>query len=456
MQQPFFSFLAAALLATFPILTTGDPCLRSGPMLGAAEIQDAAIWLQTHHPCRMQLRYWPEGKTESARLSPEILTSTEGDHIARFDLSSLDFGTRYRYELYANGQLVPLKGDPAFSTQPMWRWRTDPPDLRVALGSCAYINDPPFDRPGTPYGGGLHIFDTVAEQAPDLMIWLGDNVYYREADWLTEAGLRSRFAHSRSASGLQRLLAATAHYATWDDHDYGPNNSDRSYRLRREALDVFEDYFPNPPLGNGEIPGVFFRFEWADVEFFVLDNRYHRAPNQLPPGPEKVMFGPEQMRWLRDALVSSLSTFKVVVSGNQMLNPWLHSPSWQEMWTLYPEERQSFLDFLAAAKVEGVLFLSGDRHHTELLKIERPDLYPLYEFTSSPLTAGTASGDREQDNPARVQGTLVTKTRNFGLLDVEGPADDRRMILRTLDGQGQELWRHVIHHSELTLPAEAP
>ena len=33
------------------------------------------------------------------------------------------------------------------------------------------------------------------------------------------------------------------------------------------------------------------------------------------------------------------------------------------------------------------MFLSGDRHFTELLKVERPGTYPLYEFTSSPLTS---------------------------------------------------------------------
>ena len=32
----------------------------------------------------------------------------------------------------------------------------------------------------------------------DLMIWLGDNCYYREPDWTSEAHMRYCYAHTRS------------------------------------------------------------------------------------------------------------------------------------------------------------------------------------------------------------------------------------------------------------------
>jgi phosphodiesterase/alkaline phosphatase D-like protein len=60
-----------------------------------------------------------------------------------------------------------------------------PRDFRVAFGSCAYVNDPPFDRssrPSGPYGGGYAIFDSIARMKPDMMLWLGDNIYLRDAD----------------------------------------------------------------------------------------------------------------------------------------------------------------------------------------------------------------------------------------------------------------------------------
>ncbi len=32
--------------------------------------------------------------------------------------------------------------------------------------------------------------------------------------------------------------------------------------------------------------------------------------------------------------------------------------------------------------------LSGDRHHSEVIKMERPGTYPLYDITVSPLDIG--------------------------------------------------------------------
>ena len=67
-------------------------------------------------------------------------------------------------------------------TQPLWQYRAHPPEVAVAFGSCAYLNDR-VSRPGPPWGGDYGIFDAIAARAPDLMLWLGDNVYFREPEW---------------------------------------------------------------------------------------------------------------------------------------------------------------------------------------------------------------------------------------------------------------------------------
>lgn len=421
-------------------------------MVGAVEISEAKLWLQTRWPCRAQIRYWPDGKPEQARLSAEVSTSAAGDHLARFELSALAFGTAYQYELYLDGVRAAIAHPTRFATQAMWEWRTDPPAIRAAIGSCFYVNETPLDRPGKPYGSGYEILRAIAAQQPDLMIWLGDNTYTREADFGSEAAIRRRYAHTRELPELQPLLAAAAHYATWDDHDYGPDNSDRSFRGREQALRIFGDYWANPAAGTVETPGVFFRFLWGDVEFFLLDDRYHRnadrAPARGPQGDTKRMFGREQLAWLADALANSKASFKVVVGGNQILN----TVTSHETMALYPAEQRELIAMIRDARIEGVLFLSGDRHHSELLRRAEPGLYPLYEFTSSPLTAGLSRAEEEAGNPLRVPGTWVNTVHSFGLLDVSGPRNDRRMILRALGPDGAELWRHQIAASELKMP----
>ncbi len=203
--------------------TQPDPArwLRSGPMLGYSEMTETVVWLQTRKPSRVQVRFWKQGQPATARLSDAVDTEAATDQIARIKISALEFGTKYDYELYIDGLRVALPYAATFQTQPMWRWRTDPPAIKIAIGSCSYINDPPYDRPGRAYGDGAEIFKAIADQKPDAMIWLGDNIYYREADWLSESGMRYRYAHTRELAEMQPLLASVHHYAIWDDHDSG-------------------------------------------------------------------------------------------------------------------------------------------------------------------------------------------------------------------------------------------
>jgi alkaline phosphatase D len=420
--------------------------LRSGPMLGYSEMTETTVWLQTREPARAQIRYWKTGDPDSSRLSDVFDTKRESDFIARFIIGGLDPGTRYEYELYLDGKRVPISQGAAFQTQKLWQWRTDPPPFRFAVGSCAYINDAPFDRPGTPYGANMEIFETIANQKPDFMVWLGDNVYYREADWSAESSMRYRYAHDRALPQLQRLLATAHHYATWDDHDYGPNDSDRTYPMKETSLRIFKDYWANRSYGQDQTPGVFERFVWGDAEFFLLDDRYYRSPDKMPAAPDKVMFGEAQLRWLMESLRSSNATFKIIASGNQMVNP--IQLDYVEQFLDYPVERGRLLDFLRNEKISGVLFLSGDKHQTELIRLPVADLYPLYDLTTSPLTAGTYFDAKEPPNPLRVEGTQQA-VRNFAILEITGPAKQRVLTMTVFDTAGSPLFKRTIPASEL-------
>jgi alkaline phosphatase D len=99
------------------------------------------------------------------------------------------------------------------------------------------------------------------------------------------------------------------------------------------------------------------------------------------------------------------------------------------------------------------MFASGDRHFTELLKIARPAAYPLYEFTSSPLTSRPWEHPEavERDNPDVVPGTLVGK-RQFGMIRLTGPAKTRRIALESYDQKGVLLWRHELRAQDLRFP----
>ena len=166
-----------------------------------------------------------------------------------------------------------------FGRPPLWQYRSDPPEMKIALGSCVFINDEPFDRPGKPYGGDYRIFESIQREKPDLMLWLGDNTYLREADWYSRTGIIHRYTHTRNVEEMQALLASTSNYAIWDDHDYGPNDSDHTFRNKQMTLRAFQLFWGNPTYGLEDNGGITSSFEWGDAEFFLLDNRYFRTPN---------------------------------------------------------------------------------------------------------------------------------------------------------------------------------
>jgi alkaline phosphatase D len=92
--------------------------------------------------------------------------------------------------------------------------------------------------------------------------------------------------------------------------------------------------------------------------------------------------------------------------------------------------------------------MSGDVHFAELSKLEREGAYPLYEITSSPLSAGLNSSPIYRANSFSVSGTEYVG-HNFGLLTVSGVRGKRVLTLRIVDATGKDVWVREIQESEL-------
>jgi alkaline phosphatase D len=160
------------------------------------------------------------------------------------------------------------------------------------------------------------------------------------------------------------------------------------------------------------------------------------------------MWGAQEMEWIKNALLSSNATFKLIATGNQTLN----KENIYECMQNFPAEFNEFQDFLASEKIEGVLFLTGDRHHSEVVKWERNGLYPLYDITNSPLTSSThlVTGTKEENNPYRVPGTLV-EMQNFTRISVAGPENNRILTVNYLDAKGEVVASWKVNESELKI-----
>ena len=370
-------------------------------------------------------------------------------------LPLLNFNSQYEYRILIDGKELSNNFPYEFTTKKVWaRWsKVEPGDFSFLLGSCTYFNEPAYDRPGNPYGQNPAILNTMAETKGDFMVWLGDNVYLREADWTSRSGIYRRNSYNRAQKELQKMLYVRPNYAIWDDHDFGPNDSNGSYDLKDETLNSFKEYWGNKTYGESNNPGIYGKFSYLDAEFFLLDDRYHRSANQIrdsidgKANPEKHFLGKQQMEWLKNALISSDYNIRFIVCGSQVNNMMAD----KESFSKYSSEYHELIEFIVSNKIKGVIFLTGDRHFTEMLKVEKQNFYPIYEFTSSPISSGVytaITSSAEAKNPMRVDGSLLAEN-NFGKITVSGPVNDRSITFQSINANGEEKWKHSIKLNDL-------
>jgi alkaline phosphatase D len=117
----------------------------------------------------------------------------------------------------------------------------------------------------------------MARENADLMVWLGDNMYLTESDANTRTGIHYRYTKSRSHAALQPLLAQLSHYAIWDDHDYGPNDADRSFVHKDLTLAAFQDFWANPSYGIDGLGGITSMFSCSTTAGFAHPTSAQRA-----------------------------------------------------------------------------------------------------------------------------------------------------------------------------------
>lgn len=432
-------------------LATAQPRIISGPMLGPVELRDAKVWVEVSPEVKtVYLQYKKKGETKYSKTV--IYKGELGNEFNPlfFTVGGLDFNTAYEYIIGINGKLTTKGG--TFTTKDLWQFRKPPPDFSFLTGSCAYFNQPVYDRPGIPYGKDSSIFESMAKEKADFMVWLGDAWYTREVDFYSEWGLRYRASYDRAQPVLQNFLKAMPQFAIWDDHDYGPNDVGEYYPFKETARNIFNAYFCNPSSGeNGQ--GTYTMTSWSDADIFMTDCRWWRSADGTEdsvdgkPNPEKRMLGKRQMGWLKNSLLFSTATFKIIAMGDQVLNPL--SPI--NKWKNFPAEYYELMNFIRDNKINGVLFLTGDRHHSEIIKEDRAGTYPLYDITVSPFTSKThVFNALEKNNPGRILG--IEDKQNYARFSFTGKKGDRKLLVEFFGLKGNKLAEWSISEKELKTP----
>lgn len=317
------------------------------------------------------------------------------------------------------------------------------PLQRLAFGSCARQTK---DQP---------IWDEVLKAAPELFLFLGDNVY---GDTTDPAVLRSKYALLGAKPGFQRLKAATPIVAMWDDHDYGKNDSGVEHPTKNESRAAFCDFWgeaPDSPRRTQE-GGIFTSTMIGppeqSVQIIVPDLRWNRTKLRRPGGfplvagtwiagqifrsaevkgpyrPSRdetaTMIGDAQWAWL-EAEFAKPAALRIFASSLQVLS---EGSGW-EAWENFPKDAARLEKLIGDAS--NVVILSGDVHYGEISKRERANASPLWELTSSGLT----ESDPSLINRRRVG--VYDKGPNFGVVGIDWSARTVSLEVRGVDGRVQ-------------------
>ena len=264
---------------------------------------------------------------------------------------------------------------------------------------------------------------TIVENKPDIFIYLGDNIY---GDTENMKILAAKYSKLCSNSNFKSLVATCPILATWDDHDYGANDSGREYPQKENSKSLFLEFWGEPKDSDrhkheGIYTSYYIGPEGKKVQIILLDTRTFRSPllkangkpfkNDYRPNNNKsaTILGEAQWKWLA-AELEKPADLRIIGSSNQFGIEY----NGYESWANFPLEREKMLNLIEEKKAEHLIFISGDVHYAELSKVESDGLYPIYDLTSSGLNK---DWPRVEPNKNRV-GTAC-RLFNFGSLEID-------------------------------------
>ncbi|XP_078443697.1 calcineurin-like metallo-phosphoesterase superfamily protein isoform X2 [Wolffia australiana] len=350
---------------------------------------------------------------------------------------------------------------------------------RIAFGSCA--------KQGTPQP----IWSAISEFDPHIFIWLGDNIYGDNkrplrvfgkertiGPWKNlplffaspEQELRERYRIQKSNPGYSNLRSRAQIIGTWDDHDFGLNDAGKEFsgkNISQKLMLEFLDESPDSPRFKQS--GVYASYTYGPVgkqiKVILLDTRYHRDPI----GSDGSILGEEQWAWLEKELYGPKTDITIIGSSIQVISNLSATTSplfYMESWGRFPKERKRLFNLINQSKRNGIFFISGDVHFSEITRFDCATGYPLYDVTSSGITQSvenavpllsplvrflarvTPCTMRIYNSGCRYSSCIYGKP-NFGAIEIDWDATPRRLRLETRDLEGKPVMGVNLSFSDL-------
>ena len=301
---------------------------------------------------------------------------------------------------------------------------------------------------GTDKHLGYPALQSIHKLHPDYFVGTGDNVYfdhpaernyqnnirrgrnphpggYEGKEVTDEKGMRRKYHEQFFQPRFKDLFLKVSTYWEKDDHDYRMNDADpfTKFPISHElGIKNFKEQVPVVKPGSNDKTYRTRRIN-KDLQLWFVEGRDFRDANAKPDGPDKTLWGKEQISWLKTTLLESDATFKILISPTPMVGPDDASKKDNHVnHRGFRTEGEAFFDWIIA---QGLLdrnfyIVCGDRHWQYHAKHPKG----IEEFSCGALVdnnsrAGRLAGDPKSTDPDAkieqyyVQGTSEQATGGF-------------------------------------------
>jgi alkaline phosphatase D len=408
------------------------PKLIAGPMLSYIDDYHAQMWLLVSDDTKeitIKLENFDEDRNQELVFDITDPKSYNNSGWYDFHISDYNNGSEipvvltleelipdaeYNVEVYLDSVLVEEEMD-------IYTPRNYLADTYFLLGHNLNLSDEEDD--------GDAILDAMGEIESDFMVWMGNNVFFNDNEADSFKKMLEKYKSVRKREKVNDFMKLMPHIATWNKMDFGLNTSDTRFALKDSTLMAFNMFWPNAPKKTYNYSfrdfGVYKRYDYEDVEIFMLDNRMFKSDLN---DDEPQLLGPNQMNRFINEIMGSDAAFKFIISGNSILS----EGEDDEPFTDYTEEHAELMRRLHLSRIDGVVFVTSDTYDIDLLKEERENAYPLYELKFPGMSIDGILGG------------------NFARVKVEGDYRKRICTLQVYDELGEEVFKKKIHQTEVS------
>lgn len=406
MKYSIYLFIALVIFGCQTVTEVPDPLLTY-IWSGAPTTNSIVVKFKTagKDEARIFLHRTSEFK-DTVVASDWISTTNETYYTGGANFDGLRPDIVYYYSLQTKSGSASLSGK--FRTLP-----SGPSSFKVAFGSCA--------RTGSKH----RVFSSINEKEPLFYMNIGD-FHYENINQNCSYKFAEAYFDILGAPNQAELYSSRPFVYIWDDHDYGPNNSNADAICRREALEAYRMFIPHFPIAlEGDKAPVSQSFTAGRIRFVLTDLRSHKIPPEYN-GCELIErgtnFGPvEHMEWFKKELLTAKKNGLLVAWINPV--PWISDPKSfdydcdeKDTWSGYTEERRGIADFIKEHDIN-LFMLSGDAHMLAIDNGTNSDYAtdkgaPIPVFHAAPLdNVGIIKGGPYSHGYSRKRG-------QFGMVEV--------------------------------------